>query len=660
MTKNRKLLKLLTLPVLCLFVIAGGFSLATSQAFAISLQPTPVPEHKYEPGVGTNFKIKTWVPEVKVIGELLLVGENQSVDISSRDGIGAEVKIKSVVDSEWDKYDYWVQGVHIDERWVSYGNMQHLYNLYNSNISGQGYADNGRAEWPSNAYAQEFVCREGTRYEVVAYDDKWVTFWSDGLKGYSGIRAKDCNAYMLKRTHQAGFYKVERSKVYLNIYAEQNVASSRVYEGEGYVTGSNLRIFNKPGDTGTGHCSTANLNSQVYVVDPTPVPSVNPKDTATYYKVLFFDCNYGGYMNKQYYHGYMNSMYINYEPEGSVPKNAINCQITSSGKVSLYSAKDENAEVIGGASSGTVLYSIQEDTDSSWTAVLFSGRIGYVPTKYVKYGVSNLKVKTVKDNQYVLSWDKAPIKFIAKAYNGSKVIWTSKELSSNQVTIPNSVFDKGSGTIIKEITVKVMAADATSGGKSVTLKNYGSPIAPTVTPQNQQIVVSSTGDCKIQYATNKNFKNAKIVTGKSGSTIIKGLKKNTTYYVRYAYVGKVSTANGKKSIRGAWSKVKTVKTKNITVKTPTLKSVSGGKKSVYATWSRPSGQVSGYEVVYATDKNFKKNVKKMDVTLASYTKWEQTKLKAKTKYYVRVRAYYEQGNERTYSNWSKTKTVKTK
>ena len=181
-----------------------------------------------------------------------------------------------------------------------------------------------------------------------------------------------------------------------------------------------------------------------------------------------------------------------------------------------------------------------------------------------------------------------------------------------------------------------------------------------MTAYNTQLTVGTAYDCYIQYATNSSFKNAKTVRAKDGSKEIKNLKKNTTYYVRYAINGKVETAQGEKVIRGAWSKVTKIKTKNITVNAPVLKTVSGGKKSVSATWSRPKGQIGGYEIVFSTDKNFKKNVKKMDITLASYTKWTQEKLKSKKTYYVKVRAYWDQGNVYTYSKWSKVKKVKTK
>ena len=138
MRKGRTTTKLITTILVCLTVIVGGFGLTTTKVSAIGQTAVPVPEHKYESGAGTNLKMKDWVPGVNAIGEMLLVGSNGVVDTVAKDGLGAEVKIKSVVNSDWDMYDYWLQGVYIDSRWVSFGNMQHLYNLYNS-LPDNGY-----------------------------------------------------------------------------------------------------------------------------------------------------------------------------------------------------------------------------------------------------------------------------------------------------------------------------------------------------------------------------------------------------------------------------------------------------------------------------------------------------------------------------------------
>ena len=71
-------------------------------------------------------------------------------------------------------------------------------------------------------------------------------------------------------------------------------------------------------------------------------------------------------------------------------------------------------------------------------------------------------------------------------------------------------------------------------------------------------------------------------------------------------------------------------------------------------------RVTGYQVQLALNKKFTKG-KKL-VTIKGYKKTAQkvTKLKAKKKYFVRVRTYTRTGGKNYYSPWSKIKTVKTK
>lgn len=103
----------------------------------------------------------------------------------------------------------------------------------------------------------------------------------------------------------------------------------------------------------------------------------------------------------------------------------------------------------------------------------------------------------------------------------------------------------------------------------------------------------------------------------------------------------------------------TTTTKAPTVKKPKATSISklkAGKKQFKATWKKVSG-VTGYQIQYSTSKKFtKKTTKTVTVKGAKKTSATVKKLKSKKKYYVRIRTY----KGKTYSSWSKVKTVKTK
>ena len=90
-----------------------------------------------------------------------------------------------------------------------------------------------------------------------------------------------------------------------------------------------------------------------------------------------------------------------------------------------------------------------------------------------------------------------------------------------------------------------------------------------------------------------------------------------------------------------------------------IKKVKAAKKALAVTWNKVSG-VKGYQVQVATDKKFKKNKKTVTIKKQKTTKTTVKKLKAKKKYYVRVRTYKTVKGKKVYSSWSSVKSVKTK
>lgn len=117
-----------------------------------------------------------------------------------------------------------------------------------------------------------------------------------------------------------------------------------------------------------------------------------------------------------------------------------------------------------------------------------------------------------------------------------------------------------------------------------------------------------------------------------------------------------STPSGDKKTT---AKATTKKATKITVKATSIKKLVKGKKLIKVKWAKISG-VKGYQIQLATNKNFKKNKKTVTVKGAKKTVKTVKKLKAKRKYYVRVRTYKTVNGKKYYSKWSKVKTIKTK
>lgn len=97
----------------------------------------------------------------------------------------------------------------------------------------------------------------------------------------------------------------------------------------------------------------------------------------------------------------------------------------------------------------------------------------------------------------------------------------------------------------------------------------------------------------------------------------------------------------------------------IVPRSTSIRGISGTKKGFLVKYYRRSTQTTGYQVQCSTGKSFstKKTVTIKGTKNISY---KMTNLKAKKKYYVRVRTYKVVNDKKYYSAWSKVKTVTTK
>ena len=145
----------------------------------------------------------------------------------------------------------------------------------------------------------------------------------------------------------------------------------------------------------------------------------------------------------------------------------------------------------------------------------------------------------------------------------------------------------------------------------------------------------------------------------------KKLKNGTDYKVTYPKktqnVGKYTvTVKLKGNYTGTVKKTFTILPKNTAIS-----KLTASKNTVTVKWRKQTKQTAGYEIQYSTSSKFtKKTTKTVKVTKNSTTSKKITKLKAKKKYYVRIRTYQtvKVGKKSTkiYSGWSKAKTITTK
>ena len=188
-------------------------------------------------------------------------------------------------------------------------------------------------------------------------------------------------------------------------------------------------------------------------------------------------------------------------------------------------------------------------------------------------------------------------------------------------------------------------------------KNNCGPIQRTYISKIQSVKLSA-----ISYSYNGKTKTPTVTIKDSTG---KKLKKNTDYTVTYAK-GRKNVGEYKVTIKFKGNYTgKVTKTFTIKPKATSLSKVKAQKKGFKVTWKKQSSQVSGYEIQYSTSSKFtKKTTKNVKVKSYKSTSKSISKLKAKKKYYVRIRTYktvkMNGKSETLYSGWSKAKTVTTK
>ena len=220
----------------------------------------------------------------------------------------------------------------------------------------------------------------------------------------------------------------------------------------------------------------------------------------------------------------------------------------------------------------------------------------------------------------------------------------NKKLSTGK-----SIAAKGHST-----TTKTQKATASKDGKiTTTCTRCGTTTKTVKIAKVSKIKLSKT---KYTYNGKKQTPSVTVKDSKG-----KELKVNTDYKVKLPSSRKnVGTYEVKITFKG--SKYSGSKTLSYTInpKSTKLSKVSAKKKGFEAKWEKQSTQTKGYQIQYSTDSKFKSGNKTVTVNKNSTTKKTISKLKAKKKYYVRIRTYKTVGKQKYYSDWSKSVKVTTK
>ena len=189
--------------------------------------------------------------------------------------------------------------------------------------------------------------------------------------------------------------------------------------------------------------------------------------------------------------------------------------------------------------------------------------------------------------------------------------------------------------------------------------------APSGDKAESKVITLSKANTKITNIKGKTWTGKKLTQSPTvkvnGVKLVKGTDYKLTYTSR-KNVGKATVKIvGKGKYKGTIKKTFKIRPKGTAIKT-----VKAAKKALTIKWKKQSKKMSskritGYEVWISTSSKFtKKTTQKAIVKGYKKTSYKFTKLKAKKKYYIKVRTYRTISGVKYYSTWSKMKTKKTK
>ena len=274
-------------------------------------------------------------------------------------------------------------------------------------------------------------------------------------------------------------------------------------------------------------------------------------------------------------------------------------------------------------------------------------------------------------------------------YNTDYADYNWKELCGSFPSIKE--YNSEQDTEIMKVTeaeVKGIAVEATIGGKKYTANPKKSSEGDWYEYSVKFAQAAFASSVTVKYTMGDAVKTEKICVSKAVTPKI--TVTNYTYSGKTRYpsftvkVGSTKLTKGKdfqydklglKNVGGkkfcVWSiptaKYRFYETKSFKInpKGTSLKTLKKAKKAFTATWTKQAAKMStsritGYQIMYATNKAFTKGKKTVTVKGYATTSKKIKKLKKKKTYYVKIRTYKKVGKITYYSAWSKVKTVKTK
>lgn len=192
------------------------------------------------------------------------------------------------------------------------------------------------------------------------------------------------------------------------------------------------------------------------------------------------------------------------------------------------------------------------------------------------------------------------------------------------------------------------------------------PVDPKpVTPQEPTVsnVNLSVGRKTVKVAYAKKTLNLNIKAEKGASVSVKSANKKVVSIDKKKRAVICGTGKTEITVTASLNGKKTTVLKIPVSITPIRQSAPALKSSksrqMTVSWKKDT-RATGYQIMYSTDKKFRKNVKTVNIKKYKTTRCTVKKLVRNKRYYVRVRSYKKVSGGKLYGSWSSTKNVKIK
>ena len=246
--------------------------------------------------------------------------------------------------------------------------------------------------------------------------------------------------------------------------------------------------------------------------------------------------------------------------------------------------------------------------------------------------------------------------FISSTMAGLQILGNTNNIVINEGTFKTNSTTIGGLAIPQESNINTYISKTSIINNDETVTKSGLTYT-----KEKNIIITSTPKTKSlstkTYTYNNKVRTPEVkITNNLGRILTKdkdyelnyqqGRKNVGTYYVEITYINNYKKLNKEKLYF------------TINPKSTYITSLTKGKKSITIKIKKQQTQTTGYQIMYSQSKSFK-NSKTTKITNKT-TKKTIKNLKAKKKYYTKVRTYKIVNGKTYYSDWSKVKQVKTK